>query len=78
MFLFLYVIFIIHNYNFQIILGSVTIARSKLETVEEIKKRIEEALLYIPKYRNPCLYSLMKYSECTLTMYFDAELRYGL
>jgi len=37
--------------NSKIILGSVTIARSKLETVEEIKKRVEEALLYIPKER---------------------------
>ena len=34
-----------------IILGVVTVARSRIETVEEIKKRVEEALKYIDSER---------------------------
>ena len=34
-----------------IILGVVTVARSRIETVEDIKKRVEEALKYIDSER---------------------------
>merc|ERR1711902_428966 len=33
----------------KIILGAVTVARSRIETQEQIKARIKEALKYIPK-----------------------------
>ena len=36
---------------FKVILGSVTVARSKAETVEEVKERIIEALKFIPPER---------------------------
>merc|ERR1719186_2126721 len=35
----------------SVILGVVAVARSKVETVQEIKKRVEEALKYIPRER---------------------------
>ena len=34
-----------------IILGVVTVARSRIESVEDIKKRVDEALKYIDKER---------------------------
>ena len=38
----------------QVVLGTVTIARSRVESKEEIRARLEEALKYIPRYSVTC------------------------